>query len=253
MGLLSKLELPQLPGSKRPTEGRTEAPPEPRSPGAKSTGKVGEAVRKVAKAAQEAVEGRAQDTTEEEGPLGGLADSLTLAARVLAADQQMNAALGAADRRRQPARTTAPPPRPRRRRARSGSRAWSSTGSRAPRRGSRRSRSRARLALPRRRKRPPCSPRHAPCSSKDCNRSAEARPSRVTRRTSMPGSRALRALAPAFFVDGADGGEPARGGTDAHRRGGAEVAAGRRLHRLRERAASTAASTPPPSTWRRPR
>jgi len=97
MGLLSKLKLPQLPGSKRPTEAGPKSPPEPRSPGAKSTGKVSEAVRKVAKAAQEAVKGVPKTPPKKKGPLGGLADSLTLAARVLAADQQMNAALGAAN------------------------------------------------------------------------------------------------------------------------------------------------------------
>ena len=87
MGLLSKLKLPQLPGSKRPTEAGPKPPPEPWSPGAKSTGKIGEAVRKVAKAAQEAVKGVPRHHRRE-GPAGGLADSLTLAARVLAADQQ---------------------------------------------------------------------------------------------------------------------------------------------------------------------
>ena len=96
MGLLSKLKLPQLPGSKRPTEAGPKPPPEPRSPGAKSTGKVGEAVRKVAKAAQEAAKG-VPPAPPKKGPVSKVADAVALAARVATADQQMNAALAAAN------------------------------------------------------------------------------------------------------------------------------------------------------------
>ena len=93
MGLLSKLKLPQPPGSKSPTEAR----PKPQAePGAKSSGKISDAVRKAAKAAKEAAKG-VPKAPAKKGPLGGLADSLTLAARVMAADQQMNAALAAAN------------------------------------------------------------------------------------------------------------------------------------------------------------
>ena len=94
MGLLSKLKLPQLPGSKSPAE----AGPKPQAePGAKSTGKIGDAVRRAAEAAKDAAKGVPKAPPKKKGPLGGLADSLTLAARVMAADQQMNAALAAAN------------------------------------------------------------------------------------------------------------------------------------------------------------
>ena len=97
MGLLSKLKLPQLPGSKGPAEAVPRPQAEPGSPGAKSTGKIGDAVRKAAKAAKEAAKGVPKAPPKKKGPIGGLADSLTLAARVMAADQQMNAALAAAN------------------------------------------------------------------------------------------------------------------------------------------------------------
>ena len=77
MGLLSKLKLPQPPGGQ-------------------SAGGVGGAVSKAGKMAQDAAKG-VPKAPPKKGGIGGVVDAVQLAVRVQTADQQMNAALAAAN------------------------------------------------------------------------------------------------------------------------------------------------------------
>jgi len=96
MGLLSTLKLPQPPGSTRPRD----APPTPEAgpdaPRPPSGGGLGDAVRKAGKMSQEAAKGIPPAPPKKDGMLGGVSDMM-LTVRVQMADQQMNAALAAAN------------------------------------------------------------------------------------------------------------------------------------------------------------
>jgi hypothetical protein len=102
MGLLSALKLPPPPGSTRPPDASSTPPdaptPEagPVTPDAPLTGGLGDAVRKAGKMSQEAAKGTPPAPPKKDGMLGGVSDMM-LTVRVQMADQQMNAALAAAN------------------------------------------------------------------------------------------------------------------------------------------------------------
>ena len=127
MGLLSKLKLPDLPGGTRPPEA-TPDPGPPASPSDKPVvGGIGGAVRKAGEMTKEAAKKiPPPPSPPKKGGLGGAiegaVDAVQLAIRVQTADQQMNAALAAANSVGNPldSRTAATPEAPARKAWQSG-------------------------------------------------------------------------------------------------------------------------------------